>query len=245
MSLLHKILTFIKNEPFGCLVSSILSILLIGALAAGFSFVIFSIWAVSLVKNNIESSTGFNVSAQNIYVNLFTGKCEITGLRITNPEIYDAREQKNKNASGSDVDIFLIAEKIAMILSPSDLLKGQFKLSAISADISLLNCVRLNNSASNLPEFIVNILKITSASEDSGKPTLKLLDLKIKNAYYTDYSTSASNDKITWKMNMNYSFRLTDISDFPKALKEIRESFEKANAPFISNSLGILSNDIM
>ena len=48
-----------------------------------------------------------------------------------------------------------------------------------------------------------------------------------------------------YRLYMNYSFRLTDISDFPKALKEIRESFEKANAPFISNSLGILSNDIM
>ncbi len=241
MRFFNKIFSFAKYEPFGCLFSAVLSVSIICALAAGFSFVIYSIWAVTLVKNNIESATGFGVTTQNIYVNVFTGYCEITEMHISNPEVYDMRELADKNADNSLK--FLNIKKINAKLSPLELIKGRFELSSFSADITLLNCVRLNNSTSNLPEFIVNMLKIVSVKKENGKPTLSLFDLKIKNAQYTDYSTSR--DTISWKMNMDFDFKRTDVSDFKKMLKEIRAAFEKENAPFVSNGLSILSNDIL
>lgn len=241
MRFLHRILKLAAKEPFGCLCSLALSAAVIGAFAAAFSYVIFSIWAVSLVKNNIEDATGFRVSAQNIAVNLFTGKCEIDDMHIVNPSVYDMREIAKKNTDTSP--LFLLARKVEMQLSPLDLIKGDFTVSSLSAEISELNCIRLNNSTSNLPEFLANMLKCIKVRDEFGKPVLGHFSLKIKNAKYTDFS--ATKDTILWKMRMNFEYKRDNLSDFTKSLREIKEVFEKANAPFISNSLNSLSNEIL
>lgn len=241
MNFLHRIFKLASKEPLGCLCSLLFSSVIIGALAAAFAYVIFSIWAVSLVKNNIEDATGFGTSAQNIYVNLFTGKCRIDDMHITNPSVYDMREIEKKDAKTSP--LFLSAKKVEMQISPLDLIAGYFTVSSFSAEISELNCIRLNNSTSNLPEFLANLLKCMRVRDEFGKPVLGQFSLKIKNAQYTDFSVTK--DTISWKMRMNFVYERDNLSDFTKSLREIKESFEKANAPFISNSLNSLSNEIL
>jgi len=240
MNSIQKILIVSKKQPLGCLFAMLLSIGLIGGSILGLIFVVYSIWSVSLVKDAITARTGFSVSSNNIYVNVFTGRCEINNLIITNPEVYDMRELSQRNAEHSIK--FLEARNVEMTLNPSALIRGEFEVSSFSADITSLNCVRLNNSTYNLPEFLQNMLQSVSAVRDGGKPTLENFSLKIAKASYTDYSTSK--DTIAWQMKMDFRFEQSNVADFKKLVSQLRESFEKANAPFISNGLGFLSNDL-
>ena len=224
-----------RKEPFGCLVSTLISATLIGALIAGIVYVVYMMTAVSLIKGVITSSTGFTISAQNIYVNVFTGYCEIDGLNITNPSVYESNSSRN-NVEG--IDKFVHLKSLKMIISPMQLLKGKLDVSSVDANITYLNCVRISNSVYNLPEFLSGIKKVVSFSNKDGDFYLENFKIFIARANYIDLS--AKSDSISWNAK-DFSFKKSDISDSTQLLNDLRTAYETANAPFISSGLKILS----
>ena len=225
-----------RKEPFSCLVSTLISATLVSALMAGIIYVVYMMTAVSLVKDIITSSTGFTVSAQNIYVNVFTGYCEIDGLNITNPSVYESNTSQ-KNIEG--IDKFVHVQKLKMELSPIALLKGRFDVSSVYVNITYLNCVRISNSIYNLPEFLAGLKKVVSFKDANGAPYLKDFSIFIRTANYTDLSVKT--DSISWNTK-DFAFRKSEVSNFSNLLSDIKSDFEKANAPFILSGLKVLSN---
>ncbi len=155
MRAIYQFFRFARKEPFGCFVSSTISFVLISCLLAGAVYVSYSMLAVSLIKGAIVSSTGFSVSAQYIYVNAFTGECQIDGLTLINPSAYEFGLYRVKRPD--NIEKFMEVKKIQMRLNPLKLLQGRVEISSMSADISFLNCVRISNSTYNLSEFLLRI----------------------------------------------------------------------------------------
>lgn len=224
-----------RREPFGCLFSTLISATLISALLAGIVYVVYMLIAVSYVKNIITSSTGFAVSAQNIYVNVFTGSCEIDGLHITNPSVYESNVPK-KNAE--NINRFLHIQKLKLEISQWQLLKGKLVISSVDANITYLNCVRISNSIYNLPEFIMGLKKVVDFSNEENKFYLKNFNLFISKANYIDLSPKS--DSMTWNTN-DFSFKKSDVTNPETLLKELNSAFNSTNAPFIASGLKVLS----
>lgn len=224
-----------RKEPFGCLVSTLISATLIGALMACIVYVVYLLIAVSLVKSIITSATGFSVSAQNIYVNVFTGYCEINGLNISNPTIYESNNTK-KNIE--NINKFLYVQNLKLEISPLKLLNGQFVVSSVDARITFLNCVRLSNSVYNLPEFMAGLKKVVSFETDDKNIHLNKFNLFIDKASYVDLS--AKSDSISWN-TQDFSFKKSDVTNLSNLLDDIKTTFNSANAPFVTSGLKVLS----
>ncbi|MBQ6534897.1 MAG: hypothetical protein IJI37_06970 [Opitutales bacterium] len=235
MKAIYRFLKLARKEPFGCLFSCAISAAMICAFAAGMVYIIYSMAAVSLVKGTIKSATGFNATAQSIYANVFTGYFEIDGLHITNPTVYDSGA---RSAAKDNTEKFLHAKKIKMVISPTDLLRGRFTVSSFEADITFLNCVRITNSVYNLPEFLGGMKEVSSIKISDRKPLLEKLDISIAKAAYVDLS--AKSDSMVWSMS-DFKFSRADVSDFEKAVAEMKGDLEKSNAPFVSSGLDILA----
>ncbi len=235
MNTIYNFFRLAIKEPFGCLVSLTFSAILISSVLAGAIYIAYMMFSVSLIKGIITSSTGFSVSAQNIYVNVFTGNCEIDGLTLLNPSVYEL--DRRMATRPDNIDKFIHAKKIKLEISPLELITGKFVISSLNADITFLNCVRINDSTNNLVEFIAGMKKSISIKNEDGRPFLKEISIKISRAAYSDYATGFNN--ISWGAS-DLSFKKTNIENIGKLLIDMKEIFEASNARFISNALNVI-----
>ncbi len=238
MKSIYNFLKLANREPLGCLISTVLSVALISAMLAGAIYVTYLMFSVSLIKGVITSSTGFATSAQNIYINIFTGNCEIDGMSLANPSVYEIDSRLAKRPE--NIDKFLHAKKINIELNPFELLRGNLVISSIYADITFLNCVRINDSTYNLIEFLNGMKKSVTVKKEDGKPFLKNITMKISRAAYSDYVTGLNN--ISWSAS-DISFQKSNVVNMSKLIADMKECFESSNARFISTALDAIETE--
>ena len=174
-----KTLTILKEQPVGCFFAALLSISLISAVFAGMIFIVAAIIAVPVIKDTISEQTGFHASVESLFLNVYTGECQMNYLSLQNPPAY------NMSDIIKDDDIetvtFAVAKSVKLRLSPTQLfLKGRLVVKSIEIDLDTINCVRINNSSYNLPEFIEKISEISEIDRSGGHAALERFSIKIK-----------------------------------------------------------------
>ena len=229
-----KTLTILKEQPVGCFFAALLSISLISAVFAGMIFIVAAIIAVPVIKDTISEQTGFHASVESLFLNVYTGECQMNYLSLQNPPVY------NMSDIIKDDDIetvtFAVAKSVKLRLSPTQLfLKGRLVVKSIEIDLDTINCVRINNSSYNLPEFIEKISEISEIDRSGGHAALERFSIKIKRGTYCD--TSMPSDIMKWDTELNFKFEKSNIGNTSELTAALYDSLNSANAPFIARGL--------
>lgn len=237
MSAVLSSLKLARQQPFGCLVSVIFSAILVGAAALAIACSLYAMMAVGLIKGALQNSTGFYADSDSIFVNMLTGNCSIRNLRIDNPYIYGAREYYER--SGDVAKPFLIASRVGMKISPMQLLLGKFAIYSLDMEISQLNCVRLNNSAYNLSEFLDGISKQSAFAQRDGRAYISSFSISIDKVSYRDLSSPS--DIIKYDGNAQFKFSRSDVSEMPKLLSELEANLAENKMGFVAKGFNVLN----
>ena len=153
---ISKTFTILKEQPIGCFFAALLSFLLISTVLAGMLFIAAAIISVPVIKDTISAQTGFHASVESVFLNIYTGECNLNYLSLQNPQAYNTSEYATE--SNMEIPTFAIAKSVKLRLSPSDLiLRGRLVVKSADIDIDVINCVRINSASYNLPEFIEKI----------------------------------------------------------------------------------------
>lgn len=231
MHTIKKAFRFIKEQPFGCVISSLFSLILIATAMAAICYVTYSLVAVSILKNTISDASGFRIQSDSVFLNLYTGKCEMKNVEIENPSVYDINNISGVRGISNEPLIY--ANKIEMIISPFSLIfEGKIKISSVTLDIKKISCMRINHNTYNLPEFIGGILKVVEPVEENETLFIKNFTLKIDEIGYKDLCNKR--DIMHWDLKTSINLKLDNISDFDDFTNTIESEFKKVNAGFIS-----------
>ena len=98
-----KTLTILKEQPVGCFFAALLSISLISAVFAGMIFIVAAIIAVPVIKDTISEQTGFHASVESLFLNVYTGECQMNYLSLQNPPAYNMSDIIKEEGS---LDVF-------------------------------------------------------------------------------------------------------------------------------------------
>lgn len=217
-----------KNRSSYGFIGAILSVAFTAALTGfavlGMVFVFYASYAVPLFKDMVFESTGCKVRAESMFLNVFTGRCEIMNLTLDNPEAFVAQ---SKMEDPRELVKFLYAKRLVLKISPFKFACGKFEISEFDAEIETLNCVRFNSASYNLPNFISEISLISSAK--GGK--LDKFRLKIDRISYHDISDGK--DLINWGATADFSYHAEDITDISGMMRDVERTLSNKNFSFI------------
>lgn len=231
---ISKTFTILKEQPIGCFFAVLLSFLLISTVLAGMLFIAAAIISVPVIKDTISAQTGFHASVESVFLNIYTGECNLNYLSLQNPQAYNMSEYATE--SNMEIPTFAIAKSVKLRLSPSDLiLRGRLVVKSADIDIDVINCVRINSASYNLPEFIEKISEISEIDKRDGNAYLEKFSIKIKRATYCDMTISS--DIMKWDTALNFKFEKSGIKDAQDLISSLTNSLNKANAPFIARGL--------
>jgi len=226
--------SILKEQPIGCFFAAFLSLALISSVVAGIVFIAAAIIAVPVIKDTISAQTGYHATVESVFLNVYTGTCELNFLTLQNPSTYNVSDiVKN---SDMETATFMEAKKVKLVLSPYELIvNGKFLIKSAEIDIDVINCVRINSASYNLPEFLSRLAKITEIQKLADKPALENISIKIKRATYHDITTIS--DIMKWNTILTFDFNKTDVSDLHQLQEDFIEALNNANAPFISRGI--------
>ena len=233
MSSFFKALKFAREKPLGCSFAFALSLAMMCAVAAAAFWLFFAFAGVRAFRDSVESSTGFYPIYENAFFNVFNGEFTISRLTLFNPPAY---KKAFAGENSREVGAFAKAEKIRMRVSPVSLLRGKLAVSAFSAEVDSLRCLRINHSDYNFNEFLEGISEILEIPPDaSGARVLKSFSLKISKAEYEDISSGR--EALAIRSSKPFSFSAEDVGDFGRFFSKIEDAFLDCRAPFIAKEL--------
>ncbi|MBO7521037.1 MAG: hypothetical protein J6T16_02225, partial [Opitutales bacterium] len=149
------LLRLFKRNPAAFLLSSALALAVIAATIVSFAAILVSVNAPRILRDRFMDQTGFFMSSENIFVNIFAGSAEINNLHISPPKEFDSARpaslaESRENASS----LFLEAEKVRFKFLPWEFLKGKLVITEISIDAQKLNCVKISATRYSVRDFV-------------------------------------------------------------------------------------------
>jgi|GEM_PF-3158998 len=209
------------KEPLSCFFSSCLSLILIGSTLIAFAIIMSVNFLPKIMKESIESKTGFYVNEYNFKYDIFSNTTTINNLTLMNPTKYSK-------------PVFVTVPTIKIKANPLKLVMGKYDMSELELHISELICLRQNSKDYNLNEFI----KLSKDIFESDNGHLKKLSFSVDKFTYEDVSGS---ETMFWTSTAPIKYEAENIEDLSKTIREIGELFNAQKASYISESLKQIS----
>lgn len=209
------VLRLFKRNPAAFIISSLSTLIIIAAAAASFAAIVFSIATPRILRDNFMEKTGFFMSGENIFTNMFSGEIEIDNLRISPPPEYKESD-------------FFAASKIKMKVDYWELLKGKIVIKEMSVNAQNLNCVKISASRYSMRDFVY---AFPGFAEFAPKDGFNFFKISIDEIEYIDKSNPKM--PLTWKSKEKFELEITGKTKAGECQKEAERALEKAGAGFV------------
>ncbi|MBR4596838.1 MAG: hypothetical protein IKO42_00360, partial [Opitutales bacterium] len=206
------LLRLFKRNPIAFLLSSALTAAVVAATLVSFAAILVSVNTPRILRERFMDRTGFFMSSENIFVNIFTGAAEIDNLHISPPQEF------------KDGDFFF-ADKIRLKFDPWEFLKGKLLITEISVNAQKLKCVKISASRYSVRDFIYSFPAFAEFAEGEGFKSFKM---QIGEIDYIDNSDPKM--PLKWNSKEKFELELGGISSAEEWKKAAEKAFEKAGA---------------
>ena len=209
------ILRLFQKNPIAFLISSLLTLLVVAAAVVSFAAIVFSITAPRILRDDFMEKTGFFMSGENIFANMFSREIEIDNLRISPPAEYKESD-------------FFAASKIIMKVDCWEFLKGKIIIKEMSVDAQKLNCVKISASRYSTRDFVY---AFPGFAEFAPKGDFKFFKISIDEIEYIDKSNPKM--PLSWKSKEKFELEIGGGAKAGEAQKQAEQALEKAGAGFV------------
>lgn len=228
-------LYFAKKNPFGCVVSAVLSLALAAAVLAGFLKFPYTLRSSAEIVSSISEMSGNEPSVGKFTAGLFDGNFTMLDVKIYN----QTRFKNGIDGLKSNVEkhVMFGIRRLKMKLQPVDLLLGRIVVSELDMEFDEVNVVRTSASEINIVNFMENVARNVSIAPE-GLKKLRIAFVKNPdkhaNATYGDLSSPIDTIKIA--ETTQFVFERDNIADIKKTAEEFAEELADAKLQFLARA---------
>lgn len=188
-------------------------------LSCCFFAILYAVYIPDAIKRKFNAETGFYLDAENIFVNLLNGTIEVRNVLVFSPDEYKEKQ-------------FIDIDSMHLEINPRSLLLSELYIYKADIKVRNIKCIRIAASKFNLRQLLSYAPEyITFAPKENFKG----MSIEIDSLEYDDISDSSMEMK--WSTKNKAKLFLDDMNALSSKKTYIKESFEKADAAFMTTVL--------
>ncbi len=224
----------ITRNPFGFLFASAISLPIVFFILLELARLPISIYTLTSIKEIISDASGVAPEIKNFNMNIATGECEFTGVKIFNSANFDPQNYKSENLPVKKTKIEMLElANVTIKFAPLSIFLAKPKIEELHIEFESINAIRMTPKMFNILVFMNKLSERFSTKNG----TLNKLSIKIHkdkdgkaNVSYLDFSSSK--DIINVEKNEDFSFEQDTPADVQKSMKALSQAISTRTSMF-------------